>query len=73
MRQSPKLRVPVFYQSRGDGVVVGEPVVRIVLSLESAQSLQAPRLIAVHGLQGLVTKGIVHVCCRQTLRLAGVP
>ena len=73
VKQSSKPCAPSSCQSRGNGVVVSEPVVRIVLSLESPQSLQAPRLVAVHGLQRLVTKSVVDVRCWQTLRLAGVP
>ena len=63
----------LFLTHRNNRVIVRESIVRVVLCLEIAQLLQTPWLVAIHGLKRLVTKGVVQVCCGQTLRLASIP
>ena len=71
---SPARSISTLFLIQGNNrVVVSESIVRVVLSLESAQFLQTPRLVAIHGLKRLVAKGVVQVCCGQTLRLASIP
>jgi hypothetical protein len=56
-----------------DGVIVPEPIARIVLRLEASKSSDTPFLVAVPFQNALTPISVVDVCARQSSRLASVP
>lgn len=54
--------VSQFLFGRDDGVVPGELIIRIILVLQLAKSVQPPRLVTIHGLERLEAGGVVHIC-----------
>lgn len=58
---------------RDDRVVVAEQVIRIILRLQSAELLQPPGLVTVHGLGRLITMGVVDVGARKKVGGTSVP
>jgi hypothetical protein len=56
-----------------EGIVVAELILRIILGLKREEANESPRLVAVHGLDGLITRSVVDVCGWVTIRLSSVP
>ena len=62
-----------YVSLRRDREPLAEDHLRIVFGLEMTKFLHSPWLITIHGLERLVTSGVIDVCCRLSLRLAGIP